>query len=322
MFGHLHVVSDKHKASTARQRRELEYHRRHAEAHKGLLSRPFSYDVVHRSARRWENAYWQMYSYLIRQPLHGKKTLVAGCGFGDDALRLAKLGADVYAYDLSPESLTIAKALARREGLSIKFERMPAEDLRYENDFFDAVIMRDVLHHVDIPLALNEIVRVSKNDALIIVNEVYSHSLTNHVRYSRLVEKYLYPALKQFVYGGQDVYITEDERKLTEKDILQIKDRLQPLDLEKYFNFLVNRVLPDKFYSLNKVDRFLLICLTPLARFLGGRILFVGRIAKHNDAAPFAPDAESFLDDGSMRGESLPKAARTTPHLVRNTTTV
>jgi len=242
-----------------------------------------------------------MYSYLTGQSLHGKKTLVAGCGFGDDALRLAKLGAEVYAYDLSPESLTIAKALARREGLSVTFETMPAEDLKYENEFFDVVIMRDVLHHVDIPLALNEIVRVSKNNALILVNEVYSHSVTNHIRYSRLVEKYLYPALKQFVYGGQDVYITEDERKLTEKDILQIKDRLQPLDLEKYFNFLVNRVLPDRFNYLNKIDRFLLICLMQLARFLAGRILFVGRIAKHSDVVPFAPDAESFLHDSSTR---------------------
>lgn len=145
MFGPLHVVSDPHQNLTDRQRRELDYHRRHAEEHKVLLSRPFSYDVVQRSARRWENAYWQMYSYLTRQALHGKKTLVAGCGFGDDALRLAKLGAEVYAYDLCPESLTIAKALARREGLSVRFETMPAEDLKYQNDFFDAVIMRDVL---------------------------------------------------------------------------------------------------------------------------------------------------------------------------------
>lgn len=137
-------------------------------------------------------------------------------------------------------------------------------------------------HHVDIPLALNEIVRVSKSNALILVNEVYSHSVTNHVRYSRLVEKYLYPALKQFVYGGQDVYITEDERKLTEKDILQIKDRLQPLDLEKYFNFLVNRVLPDRFNYLNKIDRFLLICLMQLARFLAGRQARFSRLGAGN----------------------------------------
>jgi 2-polyprenyl-3-methyl-5-hydroxy-6-metoxy-1,4-benzoquinol methylase len=137
---------------TDRQRREVEYHRERAKEHARLLDRPFSWEVLDRPARRWWNAYWQMYAYLSSVGITGRRVLVIGCGFGDDALRLAKLGADVHAFDLSPESVALAKALADREGLRVHFEEMPAETLRYEDDFFDVVLARDIVHHVDIPV--------------------------------------------------------------------------------------------------------------------------------------------------------------------------
>ena len=52
-----------------------------------------------------------MYEYLVNCGLMDKRVLVVGCGFGDDALRLAKLGAKVNAFDLSPDSLEIARSL-------------------------------------------------------------------------------------------------------------------------------------------------------------------------------------------------------------------
>ena len=47
-----------------------------------------------------------------------------GCGFGDDAFYLAKAGARVKAFDLSPDSLSIAKERSAREELKIDFQRM------------------------------------------------------------------------------------------------------------------------------------------------------------------------------------------------------
>lgn len=191
---------------TDRQRRELEYHRAHAQEHKALLTEPFSWEVLDRPSRHWWNAYWQMYAYLIGVDLKGKRTLVVGCGFGDDALRLAKLGAEVYAFDLSPESLSIAKHRAEYEGLSISFEVMAAETLTYANDFFDCVLARDILHHVDIPRAMSEIRRVSKSGALIVINEIYSHSVTGVIRRSALIDKILYPRMQRFIYGPGKPY--------------------------------------------------------------------------------------------------------------------
>lgn len=265
---------------TERQKNEVDYHRTHAREHAKILEQPFSWDVLTDPSRRWWNAYWQMYTYLTELDLQGKKILVVGCGFGDDALRLAKLGADVYAFDLSPDSLFIAKALADREGLRISFEENAAESLVYENEFFDVIVARDILHHVDIPNAMREIVRVAKPNAILCVNEIYSHSITNRIRHSVFVEKFLYPRMQRFIYGSGKPYITEDERKLSERDIGSIKRSLKLVEKTNYFNFLVTRIVPDRFTLVAKADRIFLIGLKPIAHYLAGRIFFTGRIAK------------------------------------------
>lgn len=265
---------------TDRQQRELDYHREHAKLHTSVLATPFSWDVLQRPDRRWWNAYWAMYDYLVNSDLRDKRVLVVGCGFGDDALRLAKLGAKVSAFDLSPDSLEIAMALASREGLDILFEEMPAEKLVYENDTFDYIVSRDILHHVDIPKTMSEIVRVAKPGAIFVVNEIYSHSITDRIRHSTLVEKIVYPRMQKMIYGSGKPYITEDERKLSEFDLDQIMRQLEPRLFTKHFNFLVTRVIPDRFESLAKVDRLLLLVFRPIAHLLAGRMLFSARIAK------------------------------------------
>src|SRR3954462_4047839 len=99
---------------TERQKRELDYHREHAEENRQVLTKGFSWDVLENPKRKWWNAYWHMFAFLIGCDLKGKRVLVVGCGFGDDALRVAKLGANVSAFDLSEASLAIADKLAKR----------------------------------------------------------------------------------------------------------------------------------------------------------------------------------------------------------------
>lgn len=265
---------------TDRQKRELDYHREHAKLHQSVLSSPFSWDVLRNPDSRWWNAYWGMYAYILGCELKDKRVLVVGCGFGDDALRIAKLGARVSAFDLSPDSLQIARALAKREGLEIIFEEMPAEKMLYEDNSFDYILARDILHHVDIPRTMGEIVRVAKPGAVFLVNEIYSHSLTDKIRHSTLVESVLYPKMRRLIYGPGKPYITEDEKKLSEYDLQEIMKPLQPRIFTKYFNFLVTRVIPDRFETLAKFDRLLLRILHPIAHLLAGRVLFSARILK------------------------------------------
>ena len=262
---------------TDRQRRELEYHKAHAVSVQ-TGARSIDYEPVTSPVRRWWNAYWDSWTFLTGLNLRGQKVLVVGCGAGSDALLFAKLGANVSAFDLSPDMLAHGIRLAKQDGLSVAFAEMPAENMQYQTGTFDIVFCRDILHHVDIPATMREIVRVAKPGALLFVNEIYSHSITNVVRHSWLVEKALYPMMQRFIYKGQKPYITQDERKMTEIDVAQVKSHVGTLQHRKYFNFLVTRIVPDKFRSLNKLDRIALRLLGPLGYFCAGRIVFAGRL--------------------------------------------
>jgi ubiquinone/menaquinone biosynthesis C-methylase UbiE len=263
-----------------RQRRELDYHVGHAAKNRVLIDRPFSWDVFDRPARRWWNGYWQMYTWLCAQNLAGQRVLVVGCGFGDDAIRIAKLGAVVSAFDLSPDSLDIARAICQREKLEVDFKQMPSESLRYPDASFDMIVARDILHHVDIPATMRELERVARPGATFVVNEIYSHSVTDIVRRSGLVAKFIYPRMQRLIYGSSTPYITEDERKLSESDLKLITAPLEAPSMRKYFNFIVTRVIPERFELAAKLDRLLLRALGGLGAVLAGRVLFVARFRK------------------------------------------
>lgn len=262
-----------------RQRRELDYHKTHA-AKVAEDYRSINYQVIEGTPRKWWNAYWDIWTLLLNIPLKGKKVLVVGCGGGTDAFLFAKLGADVSAFDLSGDMLAHGIRLAAADGLNIAFDEMTAEKLAYADNSFDIVFARDILHHVDIPLTMNEIQRVAKPGGLFVVDEIYSHSITDLIRRSWLVRRAVYPVMQKFIYANRHIYITEDERKMTEKDVAEVKRHLSGIGNLKYFNFLVTRIVPDKYLRLNQLDRLLLTAMGPLGYFCAGRVMFTGKIDK------------------------------------------
>lgn len=269
----------KHEELTERQKRERAYHKEHAREHRHRYEN-LSWDIIQNPSRRWWNQHWSMFSTLLRLNLAGKRTLVVGCGLGDDAFLLSKLGAEVYAIDLSPDVLEIAKEVAVREQLPITFSEMAAEKLAYPSDFFACIVVRDILHHVEVPKALSEISRVARAGAHVVINEVYTHSLPNRIRHNSLVEQYLYPLMKGFIYGTQKPYITQDERKLDEHDLKQILSIFTDRPSFRFFDLFVNRLIPSRIGFLNKLDYLALNSVGPFAQFLAGRILLVGVISK------------------------------------------
>jgi len=142
------------------------------------------------------------------------------------------------------------------------------------------VVARDILHHVDIPPTLAEIARVSRDGAVLVINEIYSHSITERVRRSALVERMLYPALRRFVYARDHPYITEDERKHTGSDLALVRARLARVDVGKHFDMVVTRLVPDRFDMLARADRLAMMALRPIGRHLAGRVLLAGPVAR------------------------------------------
>ena len=267
----------KHVELTERQEREVEYHKEHAKLVADKYKK-LSHDVLYSDKRRWWNAYWDMFTFLRGQNLKGRTALVVGCGGGEDAVRLALLGANVHAFDLSPEMLAIAAELASSEGVTVQWKEMPAENLDYPDDFFDMVFARDIFHHVDIRPSVHELRRVSKPNATFVVDEIYSHSAAELIRRSRFVEKHIYPHVRSRIYTGKP-YITEDEKKLTETDVQIITENLR-VTVRKYFNFIVTRLISDRHTTASKADRLFLSALGPLGKYLAGRVVIVGTLQK------------------------------------------
>lgn len=261
---------------TERQAHELEYHKRYAEEHYEAFKN-ISFDILDpRKTRRW-NAYWEMYRCLRSADLHGKDVLVVGCGAGHDAIRLAKLGANVQAFDLSPDLLKIGREVAFENKLSIHFRQMPAESLQYPDSTFDFIVAVDVLHHCELEATLRELRRVSKLGAVWVVNEIYTHSAVQRIRNSAFIEKKLYPIIARIIYQGKP-YITDDERKLDQSDLRSLKKFMHAQQI-RFFYVLVKRIFPDE-RLFAKFDKALLSAIKPLAPLLAGRFVAVGTVVK------------------------------------------
>lgn len=132
---------------------------------------PLSFD---RCAARYEelrpvdDRWWESYEAIVRAGgLRGKRLLEVGCGTGrlSEALEQRAL-ARVWAVDVSSEMVARAKLL----GVNARVAR--AEALPFKRGWFQAIVMRMVVHLVDRPRAFAEAGRVLEpRGALVIASE-------------------------------------------------------------------------------------------------------------------------------------------------------
>lgn len=93
----------------------------------------------------------------------GKRVLDIGCGNGYVLSRYAAQGAEAQGVDISSQAVTICRKRFQLYGLRGSFLQANAEELPFENNFFDCVSSMGVLHHVpDTQRAVAEIFRVLK----------------------------------------------------------------------------------------------------------------------------------------------------------------
>ncbi len=94
----------------------------------------------------------------------GKNVLELGCGGGQNAIVLAKWGANVVGLDLSTAQLAHSTKLAEREGVATEFVHGNMEDLsQFQNNSFDIVLSSHALGYVeDLNAVYRETARVLK----------------------------------------------------------------------------------------------------------------------------------------------------------------
>lgn len=95
-----------------------------------------------------------------------------GCGRGSTTSRLARLGYEAIGIDLSDEAIRQARG---REP-DAEFRVMNAEALEFEDDSFDLVCGKAILHHLDLDAAYAEVARVLKPEGRAVFLEPLGHN--------------------------------------------------------------------------------------------------------------------------------------------------
>jgi SAM-dependent methyltransferase len=101
---------------------------------------------------------------LLGADLSSKTVLEYGCGDGWITSELARRGASVCAFDISPEAVAQTQHAVRKAGMSSRcdVQVMAGEHLRYPAGSFDMAVGFAILHHLEIERALGELHRVLK----------------------------------------------------------------------------------------------------------------------------------------------------------------
>lgn len=107
----------------------------------------------------------------------GARLLEVGCGMGTDLAAFARGGAEVFAVDLTPRHLHIARERLRVEGHPVRLVRSDGESLPFPDASFDVVYSFGVLHHTpDTQKAFDEIHRVLRPGGRAIIALYHRHS--------------------------------------------------------------------------------------------------------------------------------------------------
>ncbi len=164
--------------------------------------------------------------------LNGKRVLECGCGPGGQIPLLARSGARVWAFDLVPEVVDVARRVCRASGVEDRVELSVSsiEDMAYPEEMFDVVVGFGVLHHVNIPLASRQVHRVLRPGGVAVFSEPLG---TNPM---------LEWARKHVPYPGKEEHGTDVP--LTARDVLTFAGPFRSHSVEPfYFLSMIQQVL-------------------------------------------------------------------------------
>jgi len=264
-----------------RQLREKEYYEKYAHSfnlNEDIDFSPIEGPLLERERRPW-NSYWRTYEVPIdffKNLNNQKATLLDfGCGPGDNSLRFSRIGYYVIGFDISEANIENCKKLFAKNNQSEKatFLVSVAESLPFEDESFNVVSGIDILHHVDIPVAIKEVRRVLKSGGIAIFREPIEVPFLDFIRNTRLV-KFFVPN-----EASLENHITEDERKLNINDFKALEKEFPNISIER--SLILSRF--DKFLRsknnkkasiLEKID-YLLCKIIPFYSQLGGAAVII-----------------------------------------------
>jgi ubiquinone/menaquinone biosynthesis C-methylase UbiE len=118
------------------------------------------------------------------EPKEGEKILDIACGGGALSLKIAEKGCEVYGVDLAEDTINSAKRLAEREKITCTFKVGSAEDLPYQDGYFDKVVCSSSLEHFkDDIKTLKEMHRVLKpNGKVVLTTDSFTYPISDELK--------------------------------------------------------------------------------------------------------------------------------------------
>ncbi|MCI0705640.1 MAG: class I SAM-dependent methyltransferase [Planctomycetia bacterium] len=103
---------------------------------------------------------WMRPAFELLGELRGKRALDYGCGHAMAAVTMARAGANVTAFDLSPGYVNEARQRASANGVNVECVVASGEELPFADASFDCVWGNAILHHLDLTKAARELKRI------------------------------------------------------------------------------------------------------------------------------------------------------------------
>jgi SAM-dependent methyltransferase len=214
------------------QRDKAEIVRSAAEARKAVLTR-IPPDQVARYLNPDVNTPFPLeYAFYLLGDVSGKTVVDLGCGQGENIVPLVARGARVLGIDISPDLITIAGQRLRDEDSKAAVSVGSAYETGLPSGSVDVIFCVALIHHLDIKIVCNEMLRVLRPGGMIILSEP--------IRFSKV-----YNWLRHLLLAQDD--ISEFEHPLTQHELAIVTEPFK-VEAIRYFRLpfvpLISRTLP------------------------------------------------------------------------------
>lgn len=147
--------------------------------------------------------------------------LEIGCGTAIDSYYIAQVtGANVWAIDISPESIRFAESLKKHFNREINLKVGDVTKMDFENNSFDLIFSQGTMEHFKNPMpVMKEQVRLLCNNGYLIVDVPQKYNI--YAVYRRLMI-----AMNRWPYGWETGYSISGLRRLGKRSGLKIIDTI------------------------------------------------------------------------------------------------
>ncbi len=191
---------------------------------------------------------WRQYGATLLGSVKGCRVLDYGCGQGEEAIYLAKMGAHVTAIDISPVGIRLTKERARVNGVGDRVSAMlmRCDPTEFPSESFDVIHGFGILHHIGLRIGMMEIKRLLRPGGRALFFE--------HMGNSKAIER-LRPKEKHYTKGERPVTWKEIQGMRPEFSrmvtrpfhiVSRLRKRIQVLNrpVFKRFDYAVLSALP------------------------------------------------------------------------------